>query len=85
MLMDRSGFDPEDLTIAVGVEVTFVNAAPFAHTVTEGTGGQAVEDPIIDDEVAAGGSTEYTFDERGVYDITCRIHPSMQLTIAVEG
>src|SRR5687768_15914705 len=54
VLMDLSGFDPEELTIAVGVEVTFVNVAPFAHTVTEGTGGQAVEDPIIDDEVAAG-------------------------------
>ena len=85
VLMDLSSFDPEELTIAVGTTVTFVNDAPFDHTVTEGTGGQAVEDPIIDDEVAVDGSTDYTFDEPGVYDITCRIHPSMQLTVTVEG
>ena len=85
MLMDLSSFDPEELTIAVGTTVTFVNDAPFDHTVTEGTGGQAAEDPIIDDEVAVDGSTDFTFEEPGVYDITCRIHPSMQLTITVEG
>jgi plastocyanin len=85
VLMDLSSFDPEELTIAVGTKVTFVNVAPFEHTVTEGTGGRAVEDPIIDVEVAVDGSTDYAFDEPGVYDITCRIHPSMQLTITVEG
>lgn len=85
VLMELSRFDPEELTIAVGTEVIFVNDAPFEHTVTEGTGGQAVEDPIIDELVAVGGSTEFTFDEPGVYDITCRIHPTMQLTVTVEG
>ena len=83
--MGLSRFDPEELTIAVGTVVIFVNDAPFEHTVTEGTGGQAVADPIIDEEVAVGGSIDFTFDEPGVYDITCRIHPTMQLTITVEG
>lgn len=85
MLMGLSRYDPEELTIAVGTQVTFANDAPFEHTVTEGTGGQAVENPIIDEEVAVGGSIDFTFDEPGVYDITCRIHPTMQLTITVEG
>ena len=85
VLMDLSSFDPAELTIAVGTKVTFVNDAPFEHTVTEGTGGRAVEDPIIDDVVAVDGSTDHTFDAPGVYDITCRIHPTMQLTITVEG
>lgn len=83
--MELSRFDPEQLTSPVGTKVTFANVAPFEHTVTEGTGGQAVEDPIIDEEVGAGGSIDFTFDEAGVYDITCRIHPTMQLTITVEG
>ena len=85
VVMELSRFDPEELTIAAGTRVTFVNDAPFEHTVTEGTGGQAVEDPIIDEEVAVGGSVEFTFDDPGTYDITCRIHPTMQLTITVEG
>ena len=61
-----------------------MNADSAAHTVTEGTDGTAVEDPIIDEELEQGGSTSYTFDEAGTYDITCKIHPSMQLTITVE-
>ena len=61
-----------------------MNADSAAHTVTEGTEGTAVEDPIIDEELEQNGSTSYTFDEAGTYDITCEIHPSMQLTITVE-
>ena len=83
--IDGSVFEPAQLTIAAGTEVTFLNADGFGHTVTEGTGGQAVEDPIVDEEIAQNGSVSVTFDEPGTYDITCRIHPSMQMTIVVEG
>jgi plastocyanin len=82
--LSHFAFEPEELTIAVGTEVRFVNADSAAHTVTEGTDGTAVEDPIINEELERSGSTSYTFDEPGTYDITCRIHPSMQLTITVE-
>ena len=82
--LSQFAFDPEELTIAVGTTVNFVNGDSAAHTVTQGTDGTAVEDPIIDEELAQGGSTSYTFDEAGTFDITCRIHPSMQLTITVE-
>jgi plastocyanin len=83
--LSQFAFDPEELTIAAGTEVSFVNADSAAHTVTEGTDGTAVEDPIIDEELEQSGSTSFTFDEPGTYDITCRFHPSMQLTITVEG
>ena len=83
--LSQFAFDPEELTIAAGTEVTFVNADSAAHTVTEGTDGTAVEDPIIDEELEQSGSTSFTFEEAGTYDITCRFHPSMQLTITVEG
>jgi plastocyanin len=82
--LSQFAFDPEELTISVGTTVRFVNADSAAHTVTEGTDGTAVEDPIIDEELAQGGATSYTFDEAGTYDITCKIHPSMQLTVTVE-
>jgi len=82
--IDGSAFDPEELTVAVGTEVLFVNADGFAHTVTEGTDGQAVDDPIVDEEIAQNGTVSVTFDEPGTYDITCEIHPSMQMTVIVE-
>jgi plastocyanin len=80
-----SRFDPGELTVAVGTQVTFLNADSFAHTVTEGTGGQAADGAIVDEEIAQNGTVRVTFDEPGTYEITCRFHPSMQMTITVEG
>ena len=78
-------FIPELLTVAVGTEVTWVNDDSYEHTVTEGTDGDAVEDPIVDEPIAAGATLSVTFDEPGTYDITCEIHPTMQMTVVVEG
>lgn len=82
--LESSNFDPSELTIAAGTTVLFLNADSYAHTVTEGTGGQAVDDPIVDREIAENRSVRVTFDEPGTYEITCKIHPSMQMTITVE-
>ena len=83
--IESSNFDPRELTIAVGTEVAFLNADGFTHTVTEGTDGQAVDDPIVDEDIEQNGIVRVTFDEPGTYEITCKIHPSMQMTIIVEG
>ena len=83
--LESSNFDPSELTITAGTTVLVLNADSYTHTVTEGTGGQAVDDPIVDREIAENRSVRVTFDEPGTYDITCKIHPSMQLTITVEG
>lgn len=82
--LSQFAFDPTELSIAAGTEVSFVNADSAAHTVTEGTDGAAAADPIIDEELQQNGSTSFTFDEPGTYEITCRFHPSMHLTIVVE-
>ena len=52
---------------------------------TEGTDGVAVDDPIIDVELAANQAESFTFDEPGTYQITCLFHPSMNMTVIVEG
>ena len=78
-------FDPTELTIPAGTRVTFLNSDSAAHTVTEGTDGEAVDGPIIDDEIAANQATSFTFDEPGTYEITCLLHPSMNMTVTVEG
>lgn len=82
--LESSNFDTTELTITAGTTVLFLNADSYAHTVTEGSGGRAVDDPIVDREIAQNRSVRVTFDEPGTYEITCEIHPSMQMTITVE-
>ena len=74
-------FSPSTLTIAAGTAVTFTDTS--GHTVTEGTDGVAVDDPIVDE--SGGSDIEVTFDEAGTFSITCKIHPAMNMTITVEG
>jgi plastocyanin len=74
-------FSPSELTIPAGTTVTFTDTAN--HTVTEGTDGEAVDVPIVDED--GGSDIEVTFDEPGTYNITCKIHPDMNMTITVEG
>jgi plastocyanin len=83
--LEGFAFDTEELTIAAGTEVSFLNADSARHTVTEGADGVAVDSPIIDEELAPNQGTSFTFDEPGTYDITCLLHPSMNMTIIVEG
>lgn len=74
-------FSPSTLTIPAGTTVTFTDTT--SHTVTEGSNGQAADDPIVDEQ---GGSApiEVSFDEPGTYEITCKIHSAMNMTITVE-
>lgn len=75
----------DDFTIAAGDSVVFVNDAGVDHTVTNGVEGQANEDALFNVELATGETSDpIVFDEPGTYDVTCLIHPSMQLTITVE-
>lgn len=74
-------FAPSSITIQAGETVTFTDTS--GHTVTEGSNGEAVEDPIVDEQ--GGSDIEVTFDEPGTYPITCKIHSSMNMTITVEG
>ena len=74
-------FSPSTLTVSAGDTVTFTDTA--SHTVTEGTDGTAVDDPIVDE--TGGADVEVVFDEPGTYNITCKVHPEMNMTITVEG
>ena len=79
--LSGNAFSPSTLTIAAGTTVTFTDTA--THTVTEGTDGVAADDPIVDE--TGGADIEVTFDEPGTYNITCKVHPAMNMTITVEG
>ena len=79
--MANTQFTPSELTIPAGTTVTFTDTS--GHTVTEGTDGEPVDDPIVDED--GGSDIDVTFDEPGTYNITCKIHPTMNMTITVEG
>lgn len=79
-----SDFHPAELTIAAGTVVVFVNGDDYGHTITEGSDGRAVDDPFVDEELEQE-PVSVTFDEPGTFELTCRIHPTMNMTITVEG
>jgi plastocyanin len=62
-----------------------VNNDGAAHTVTEGSDGTAADGARFDEQVANGAEVTVTFDEAGTYEITCTLHPSMNMTVTVEG
>jgi plastocyanin len=78
-------FSTGELVVPAGTEVTFENADSAAHTVTEGTDGRPASDPIINAQLGAEATTTFAFDEPGEYEITCLFHPSMNMTVVVEG
>jgi plastocyanin len=78
-------FSPAELTVTSGTEVTFVNSDGTAHTVTEGSDGTAADGARFDEEIADGAEVTVTFDEAGTYQVTCTLHPSMNMTVTVEG
>lgn len=74
----------DDLTIAAGSSVTFVNSDGVAHTVTNGEDGVADANALFDVSLPAGATSEpIVFDTPGVYHVTCKIHSTMNLTVTV--
>jgi plastocyanin len=74
----------DEITITAGQAVAFTNNDAVGHTVTEGTGGTAAIDACVDSPIGAGGTVVVTFNEAGDYQITCKIHASMQTVIHVQ-
>ena len=62
-----SGFEPRNVSVELGVAVTWENEASYAHTVT-------AVDGELDAELEAGESVQHSFDESRVYGIYCRHH-----------
>ena len=77
-------FDTDEITISAGETVTFVNEDSAAHTVTEGENGDASDGARFDEQIAAGESTDITFDEAGDYNVTCLFHGNMNMVVHVE-
>jgi len=70
-------FDPQDVTIAVGGKVTWINAGETVHNAV------ADDDSFATEDLDAGKIASETFDEAGSYPYICTIHPQMTGTIEV--
>ncbi len=69
-------FRPAEITIARGETVTFTNEDSYIHQVYA-TG------LFESDEKAPGENLNQTFPNSGTFQVRCRIHPTMKLTVRV--
>ncbi len=74
----------DDVTVTAGQAVVFTNQDGAGHTITEGTGGQPADGACVDESIGGGRSVIVTFTVPGDFQITCKIHPSMQAAVHVE-
>ena len=77
-------FQPTTLTISAGTKVTFQNMDSTDHTVTNGKDGTPDANPLFDMAVSSGASVDFTFTTAGTFNVTCKIHHSMNMTITVQ-
>lgn len=75
-------FDPSNITIPVGSEVTWINEDSSQHTVTSGNLTDQGLDGIYDGRFYSGtlgseDSFSHTFNEPGIYSYFCSPHPWM--------
>jgi plastocyanin len=71
-------FEPDDLTVRVGTEVTWMFKGNAAHDVTEDRGAFESGTMTSSDEYVR------TFDEPGTYYYICTLHHVMQGTLTVQ-
>ncbi len=81
---DIFDFKLRPLTIAQGSVVRWVNRDPFPHTVTSGTPDEPSN--LWDSgQIATGEGFAHTFEQAGVFQFYCTIHPYMKATVTVTG
>jgi plastocyanin len=76
--IDNFVFNPQELTVAVGTTVKFVNHDDIPHTVVDKNKGFRSKALDTDD------SFSFTFANAGTYDYFCGLHPHMQGKIIVK-
>ena len=70
-------FVPNTITVAAGTTVTWTNLDSAPHTVT-------TRETLFDSgRMSTGDTFSYTFEQSGIYEYYCTIHPSMVATIIV--
>ncbi|HLE49436.1 MAG TPA: cupredoxin family copper-binding protein [Patescibacteria group bacterium] len=69
-------FSPGALTVKAGTKVTWVNQDSVTHTIKSDTFNSST--------LMKGDKFEFTFTEKGSFDYSCGLHPSMVGKVVVE-
>ncbi len=81
-------YDPDELTVAAGSEVTVINDDTLPHTVTSGTGPQDPNSAQLFDTSLINGGESATLSlaqvPAGQYDYYCLVHPYMTGKLTVQ-
>jgi plastocyanin len=81
-------YDPDELTVSAGAEVSVVNQDTLPHTVTSGTGPQDPNSAQLFDTSLINGGESATLSlaqvTAGQYDYYCMVHPYMTGKITVQ-
>lgn len=83
VLMDQYGneFHPSVLIVRTGGVVSFKNSEDVLHNVR--VVNRETHETIFNVGTPVVGSYEHRFEESGVYDVSCQIHPSMAAFLVV--
>jgi amicyanin len=76
--IDNFSFTPQEITVAAGTKVTWVNRDDIPHTVVSTTDAFKSKALDTDDQYS------FTFDKAGTYDYFCSIHPKMTAKVIVK-
>ena len=72
-------FNPGDITVKAGEKVAFVNDDNVTHNVMSRTNGSKFN---LGSQ-KPGEHAEHTFEDPGVVEVRCAIHPKMKMTVTV--
>jgi len=76
--IDNFSFSPQELNVAVGTKVTWINRDDIPHTVT------STEDKFKSKALDTDDQFTFTFDTPGTYEYYCSIHPKMTAKVIVK-
>ena len=83
--MQNIQFDPKDVTVAAGEEITFTNDEAIPHDVHKTSGPGADFSSGDTGGMQEGDTFKLTLDEAGKYEYVCKVHaPGMAGTITVK-
>jgi len=74
--IENFSFNPGTLTVKAGTAVVWTNSDSVTHTIKS--------DSFNSQPLSKGQTFEFKFDNKGTYDYSCGIHPSMKGKIIVE-
>lgn len=74
--IENFAFNPGEITVSAGTEVTFKNNDSVAHTVTFSS--------FQSGNISPGGEYKHVFTEKGTFDYHCSIHTYMKGKVIVQ-